>query len=158
MGATTYDDRRFQLTASQGGWLLEFPGILYRGHFNSQPHKEADLMRQMSRQVKLVFQLTASQGGWLIMLSGIIHQKNFNSQPHKEADGELLEDILAELSISTHSLTRRLTGLFLYKEENHGISTHSLTRRLTEPELINDAQPDISTHSLTRRLTRASDC
>ena len=92
------------------------------------------------------------------MLSGIIHQKNFNSQPHKEADGELLEDILAELSISTHSLTRRLTGLFLYKEENHGISTHSLTRRLTEPELINDAQPDISTHSLTRRLTRASDC
>ena len=82
-------------------------------------------------------------------------------------------------SISTHSLTRRLTGFGLteicghgnfnsqpHKEaDSHGsgrdhtqdISTHSLTRRLTESEKIRASREVISTHSLTRRLTAISD-
>ena len=37
--------------------------------------------------------------------------KNFNSQPHEEAD-RFKDDVLVFNSISTHSLTRRLTILF----------------------------------------------
>ena len=99
-------------------------------YFNSQPHKEADL--------RLLF----------LFLSG----NYFNSQPHKEADGAKGGKGRYR-SISTHSLTRRLTKLrlkfleplFHFNSQPHkeadvskqefdeviGISTHSLTRRLT---------------------------
>ena len=81
----------FQLTASQGGWLVkteteETP----ISDFNSQPHKEAD-DRNCYPVVWLKFQLTASQGGWRTCTSCA-------SVPD---------------FISTHSLTRRLTS-FLY--------------------------------------------
>ena len=36
-----------------------------------------------------------------------------------------------ELGISTHSLTRRLTGAIIESAKTEAISTHSLTRRLT---------------------------
>ena len=85
-------------------------------------------------------------------------------------------DRLAESSISTHSLTRRLTNEALglrpmgeyfnsqpHKEadgsqsqssvESASISTHSLTRRLTLMSIMFVILHDISTHSLTRRLT-----
>ena len=43
--------------------------------------------------------------------------------------------ILRITEISTHSLTRRLTGRDKSKQKTDAISTHSLTRRLTvEPE------------------------
>ena len=56
-------------------------------YFNSQPHKEADL--------RLLF----------LFLSG----NYFNSQPHKEADMTTIASTVP-IVISTHSLTRRLTG------------------------------------------------
>ena len=59
----------------------------YSLDFNSQPHKEAD-------QEYLLFQ------------NPILY---FNSQPHKEADQRGFDNS-AVISISTHSLTRRLTG------------------------------------------------
>ena len=62
--------------------------LLLMGHFNSQPHKEADRRSLQELQV-------------------MIH---FNSQPHKEAD---IPDHAAPIRsecISTHSLTRRLTA------------------------------------------------
>ena len=55
-------------------------------HFNSQPHKEADMLDNPTLEI----------------------DRDFNSQPHKEADRVSLE-ILLKLHISTHSLTRRLT-------------------------------------------------
>ena len=59
-------------------------------HFNSQPHKEAD-MRFSAFPVLLRY---------------------FNSQPHKEADCNRLV-AFPLFTISTHSLTRRLTEQFV---------------------------------------------
>ena len=56
------------------------------GHFNSQPHEEADCPSSSYYSVYM----------------------HFNSQPHEEADngGHTMG---AHTSISTHSLTKRLT-------------------------------------------------
>ena len=56
-------------------------------------------------------------------------------------------------AISTHSLTRRLTGSGTNSVVGDGISTHSLTRRLTTRFDEGNWKLRISTHSLTRRLT-----
>ena len=63
-------------------------GRIQRKHeyFNSQPHKEADIFSFERFSV------------W----------SNFNSQPHKEADN-YSTFYFFQFSISTHSLTRRLT-------------------------------------------------
>ena len=58
---------------------------------------------------RMKFQLTASQGGWRLWWWRV----------------------LSSTSISTHSLTRRLTPDPVQKKSNINISTHSLTRRLT---------------------------
>ena len=58
-----------------------------------------------------------------------------------------------QTSISTHSLTRRLTTCTTYFNELRIISTHSLTRRLTADVKKALSEHYISTHSLTRRLT-----
>ena len=57
-------------------------------YFNSQPHEEAD--RDSAAQVS--------------------EAAHFNSQPHEEADGRKTEKNNID-SISTHSLTKRLTML-----------------------------------------------
>ena len=77
-------------------------------YFNSQPHKEADCVFARARISDLEFQLTASQGGWQLSILTMIRARYFNSQPHKEADSMLCSPFL-RCSISTHSLTRRLT-------------------------------------------------
>ena len=56
--------RVFQLTASQGGWPCCLTADRRRTHFNSQPHKEADLTGLSAWSSLFAFQLTASQGGW----------------------------------------------------------------------------------------------
>ena len=56
-------------------------------------------------------------------------------------------------SISTHSLTKRLTAIYFLDEIGENISTHSLTKRLTWHLGSMGGSPDISTHSLTKRLT-----
>ena len=76
----------------------------------------------------------------------------FNSQPHKEADLERDPGFI-DFGISTHSLTRRLTGNAFIFVKRFSISTHSLTRRLTKKIRIKRTHRNISTHSLTRRLT-----
>ena len=87
------------------------------GHFNSQPHKEADRSRSYHSNIGLYF----------------------NSQPHKEADDDCTITDCYE-SISTHSLTRRLTFQESGKENITDISTHSLTRRLTTSPEIDDVK------------------
>ena len=99
------------------------------------------------------FQLTASQGGWRIYDNEIDIQNHFNSQPHKEADVVVLLDFCDSFRISTHSLTRRLTCLWISCKHSERISTHSLTRRLTFTNSSIWHLSVISTHSLTRRLT-----
>ena len=79
---------------------------------------------------------------------------HFNSQPHKEADN-IGEGEEIPYSISTHSLTRRLTSQAAEPAVEFSISTHSLTRRLTTTVLVFCGNAFISTHSLTRRLTTA---
>ena len=57
-------------------------------HFNSQPHEEADMLLNFIKL--LVFY--------------------FNSQPHEEADLKVISSHNM-IHISTHSLTKRLTGV-----------------------------------------------
>ena len=59
-------------------------------HFNSQPHKEADI------RIAIL----------------LIIREHFNSQPHKEADSCYTSHASGTYGISTHSLTRRLTLRF----------------------------------------------
>ena len=101
-------------------------------HFNSQPHEEAD---------------TAMTG----IHSGSTY---FNSQPHEEADCVRELTLDTSLTISTHSLTKRLTVESPEKIKVTYISTHSLTKRLTPCAPPGAAAAiHISTHSLTKRLT-----
>ena len=87
-----------------------FAGSRTLMYFNSQPHKEADLP-----ELPLKCQ----------------YRSYFNSQPHKEADRHEVA-VWCSSDISTHSLTRRLTGADTLRDHADKISTHSLTRRLTE--------------------------
>ena len=57
--------------------------------------------------------------------------------------------------ISTHSLTKRLTGIEMSFLPITLISTHSLTKRLTIVVEEIEFGESISTHSLTKRLTGA---
>ena len=76
----------------------------------------------------------------------------FNSQPHKEADFFRFQ-FLSQHSISTHSLTRRLTAIIVQHPafpKNFNSQPHK------EADILSVTMSDavaISTHSLTRRLT-----
>ena len=79
-------------------------------NFNSQPHEEADDLHPDLQRIR----------------------RNFNSQPHEEADKKSTNCITIASDISTHSLTKRLTGKKPSEKcHHHIISTHSLTKRLT---------------------------
>ena len=108
------------------------------------------------------------------MLTLLYRLYHFNSQPHEEADdGQSIDaDIV---SISTHSLTRRLTNdnvWFGREEKDFNSQPHeeadnilryflsSLHHFNSQPHeeadignFTNQSQTGISTHSLTRRLT-----
>ena len=61
-----------------------------------------------------IFQLTASLRGWRLVIILAITIPYFNSQPHEEADGDLAVAINTHRSISTHSLTKRLTTMLFW--------------------------------------------
>ena len=121
----------FQLTASRRGWPdckcswfqrrnfnsqpheeADFPSHrLLPGipHFNSQPHEEADIYRTSVVYLLKYFNSQPHEEAdcksqWMLSVSAY-----FNSQPHEEAD-MLVTLRLIVISISTHSLTKRLTG------------------------------------------------
>ena len=100
-------------------------------HFNSQPHEEAD-------------------AGGVTLYTGYAH---FNSQPHEEADVQT-HTYSQDRSISTHSLTKRLTG---YTQENGHDSSHFNSQPHEEADdtlfFTLFIVFFISTHSLTKRLT-----
>ena len=99
---------RFQLTASQGGWLIKSVIAVSNTYFNSQPHKEADLslLNCLNRSNISTHSLTRRLTSRYLTGGGTVH-------------------------ISTHSLTRRLTIINGHFLDYVHISTHSLTRRLT---------------------------
>ena len=100
-------------------------------HFNSQPHEEADNIRQQCNRIHAYFNSQPHEEAderLGVQKSAI---SNFNSQPHEEADNLLVlptadpghfnsqpheeADFRDQLNIalqniSTHSLTRRLTS------------------------------------------------
>ena len=109
---------------------------IFQGYFNSQPHKEADLDKLELTTKETIFQLTASQGGWQQLSTC----KNYID------------------SISTHSLTRRLTR---HRRRTRDWERHFNSQPHKEADLrckwtvcVNF----ISTHSLTRRLTFPCSC
>ena len=150
----TIDSRLFQLTASRGGWQDASEYLtLWHGHFNSQPHEEADANPSSSISAPLLFQLTASRGGWqspdaadncfctfqltasrggwqcsVTLLEEISH---FNSQPHEEADAEVCSNSVGQYVFQLTASRGGWRDTLGYTSEMVVISTHSLTRRLT---------------------------
>ena len=110
------------------------------------------LRKSKKRSVKS-FQLTASQGGWPSYSCSKIFLQVF--QLTASQGGWRVHEVRKTdcRSISTHSLTRRLTSCPEDNGLSKNISTHSLTRRLTDTAVFDNLYPIISTHSLTRRLT-----
>ena len=99
----------FQLTASRRGWRPLTRRKMWLPHyFNSQPHEEADASLVICIAWEVIFQLTASRRGWRNVLGKLRHWEDFNSQPHEEADGVIFLTNRT-YTISTHSLTKRLT-------------------------------------------------
>ena len=189
---------KFQLTASRRGWqrIPDSEWLLHK-NFNSQPHEEADENGSINVRGATRFQLTASRRGWRLFSTCISGKLYFNSQPHEEADWKKGGTWFTEINfnsqpheeadwepswmycgmlISTHSLTKRLTGTVhdiwirqiyfnsqpheeadLFDKTGKGIliviSTHSLTKRLTMQDFKVNILGSISTHSLTKRLT-----
>ena len=76
----------------------------------------------------------------------------FNSHPHEEDDHLNFSKSFGN-SISTHILTKRMTGNVYQVNWTLSISTHILTKRMTSLQFTNNVLPSISTHILTKRMT-----
>ena len=145
-------------------------------NFNSQPHEEADVIDSLVGVSAPHFNSQPHEEADGRKCCASTMNTHFNSQPHEEADnsqsctpfscGSISTHSLTRrltvlpchlhllpCDISTHSLTRRLTSLLDKECGKYGISTHSLTRRLTLKNKTFIISERISTHSLTRRLT-----
>ena len=150
---------------------------LYTGyaHFNSQPHEEADhehlsfyknynisthsLTKRLTNRVtsflfgEEYFNSQPHEEADPFKIPGAICVSYFNSQPHEEADVQT-HTYSQDRSISTHSLTKRLTG---YTQENGHDSSHFNSQPHEEADdtlfFTLFIVFFISTHSLTKRLT-----
>ena len=98
----------FQLTSSQGGWLLILIVVLIARYFNSHPHKEDDF--DFCRSI------------WPIYISTHILTRRMTIVYHNRT---------CSFDISTHILTRRMTNQRNDCNAERCISTHILTRRMT---------------------------
>ena len=166
----------FQLTASRRGWrtpLRRLKGIFV--HFNSQPHEEADGKSQWILSVSAyfnsqpheeadqapivsllwpsLFQLTASRRGWHTIQLPCIVSPYFNSQPHEEADTGIAYTMSIQYPISTHSLTKRLTGAIRVQKDDIVFQLTASRRGWRQGKIYSRSDKSISTHSLTKRLT-----
>ena len=123
----------FQLTASRRGWQIPFfknsIRIIISTHsltkrltvsnvgdtvtLNISTHSLTKRLTMLQTKIitKQLFQLTASRRGWRRSSRSWWKSGYFNSQPHEEADEKPFQNAITE-TISTHSLTKRLTALF----------------------------------------------
>ena len=123
---------RFQLTASRRGWPCEvrfvrvnivFQLTASRRGWRHKPHA-CCLQRS-------VFQLTASRRGWLSTSSPSGVGLSFQLTASRRGWRKFHLPLRRHFSISTHSLTKRLTLMPSAHPLFPVISTHSLTKRLT---------------------------
>ena len=99
----------FQLTSSRRGWQYVFSVCLAHNHFNSHPHEEDDRPE--------FFEL--------------VDDLDFNSHPHEEDD---LCFLVVLLKYKQFQLTSSRRGWRIYASAEHSntdISTHILTKRMT---------------------------
>ena len=83
----------------------------YQQNFNSQPHKEADAFLLPEIEGCDYFNSQPHKEADKMIRVAEMEVSYFNSQPHKEADALVGDQHQWEEFISTHSLTRRLTGM-----------------------------------------------
>ena len=132
----------FQLTASRRGWRIRLGCSYVLSYFNSQPHEEADELsgvlplrwhristHSLTKRLTMIwfktaryhsFQLTASRRGWrplTLMLKGFWL---FQLTASRRGWQLFLERHILHEWISTHSLTKRLTLLFLSDSSGKG--------------------------------------
>ena len=176
-GLTVYS---FQLTSSQGGWLL-LCLILHSAFTFQLTSSQGGWLVTPSGCPSPVplFQLTSSQGGWPLSSACASILSYFNSHPHKEDDLKLPSataiSSIFQLTSSQGGWRQIQNQCSLYRP----ISTHILTRRMTShlhlqnlnhlyfnshPHKEDDSHPptqqrldSISTHILTRRMTVAAE-
>ena len=88
--------------------MMSSPPVPMLLYFNSQPHEEADLLSCFPALLSNYFNSQPHEEADDAKCKHIFSCFYFNSQPHEEAD---LNDMnsLSHISISTRSLTRRLT-------------------------------------------------
>ena len=144
---------KFQLTASQGGWLALYEHILNSLSFQLTASQGGWPGLICTYFEFLLFQLTASQGGWRILSKSIFlipvisthslsrrltfdeefphyHLLHFNSQPLKEADFKHLLSRKSKTYFNSQPL-KEADPLHQVGNGHLRISTHSLSRRLT---------------------------
>ena len=143
----------FQLTASRRGWHFYFWCSDRAGKFQLTASRRGWPYRPRNLKKLSPFQLTASRRGWQYRHSAAYSHHHFNSQPHEEADKEL-NCIFSICSISTHSLTKRLTIPCGFSLQFQSIFQLTASRRGWQLFLCESVRIIfISTHSLTKRLT-----
>ena len=122
----------FQLTSSQRGWLFAYFSLFW---------------------IK-TFQLTSSRRGWPGNVGeGVMVWNNFNSHPHEEDDRRHWEIESSTVHFNSHPHEEDdMTGSNPCRSI-HRISTHILTKRMTGSSFGFICQEDISTHILTKRMT-----
>ena len=120
----------FQLTSSRGGWPCSFHLEFLFQYFNSHPHEEDDYDDEKDNSPHEIFQLTSSRGGWQVLPFVFICTEHFNSHPHEEDDDEDSDEDDWEDYFNSHHHEEDdyLPSKFPRKDN---ISTHILTRRMT---------------------------
>ena len=123
----------FQLTASRRGWPVCNVDVPQINHFNSQPHEEADGGIEWERFFLRHFNSQPHEEADHIPFRASIHHSHFNSQPHEEADELILVFIMVMKYFNSQPHEEADRESFKRNRYSASISTHSLTKRLTRP-------------------------
>ena len=103
----------FQLTSSRRGWLVANYGEMEKNTFQLTSSRRGWRYLLGMFVIVFVFQLTSSRRGWQRWISRIWLPEHFNSHPHEE-DDKVKKLELEQNHISTHILTKRMTGFNNY--------------------------------------------
>ena len=103
-------------------------------NFNSQPHKEADILWFWIPADTHYFNSQPHKEADNSLTDHLIRSPHFNSQPHKEADSFYTRLVLWYCYFNSQP-HKEADECRIFKSATTGISTHSLTRRLTSKEV-----------------------
>ena len=127
----------FQLTASRRGW--RYSGYNSDSFTDISTHsltKRLTVLTDFIKSGVVKFQLTASRRGWPTSRGSSFRVELFQLTASRRGWREKQLRFEAGKSISTHSLTKRLTLLASSTCFCLVISTHSLTKRLTKTWIL----------------------